>query len=889
MAVLMRELFQQLRTSLHRGFGARTSHIDEPVTEGLHDLASPQALAVEAPDMEILALVAARTSNWVITTTPDRAIIWANQSALKGLGLTLSQVVGKFLITFAARQGNDAQEMALLSEELDRGLSVKMDILITGHQGQNIWLDVEYQPSHDEHDQVSGFLVLALDITERVNQRQKMAAVFSALPVGVIVQSKTGAVVDCNPSACEISGMSRDQLMSLDWASVAGSSVRDDLTPYPAHKLPTARTLRSGKGLRSELLGHIRPSGDMRWLTLNTEPLRDAQGEVAGVVASMIDVTEQRVQQQLLTLAVDGAGLGTWQWNFVSDEMTCNDRLLEFFGYRRGDIEMTSKIWGQHIHPDDAPSWLSFIKAQMANTAIQSRMEIRLRHGRGHWFWMMFSGTVVNRSPDGKSLRMAGVCLDVNAQKLLEEQLRENARTDTLTQMPNRAVVMERVRDAIIRAQAEPGYNFAVLFMDFDRFKQVNDTLGHSVGDELLRQIAQRLQQSLRPGDAYTQSSDFSQMAARIGGDEFVVVLDDIRGDLDAEIVAARLLDVLAQPYVIGPHTVNSSVSIGIVTSTHAADDVEAVLRDADIAMYEAKRAGRGRYVLFEPSMHKRVRDDVTLEADLRRALPQDELFVVYQPLVDLASGALAGMEALLRWQHPLRGMVSPVEFIPVAEACGLIEPIGHFVLQTACAEFAHLQALLGQEAPRSVSVNLSRAQLRDPALVSNVRDVLRASGMEAAQLQLEVTESLAAQDGVVQARLQELRSLGVTLALDDFGTGYSSLSCLHELPVDTVKIDRTFVSVAQTSDYHRVLIEATILVAETLGMSTVAEGIETTGQADMMRALRCNKGQGFLFSKPLGLAALVQWITAHASTTPSPSDQVHTCVTVAPTSGGPA
>lgn len=848
-----------------------------------------RALTVQTQDMERLALVAERTSNWVVTTTPDRVILWANQSAVQGLGLTPSEIVGKNLLTYVASHGNDAQEMARLGAELDRGLSVKMEILVSGHKGQNIWLDVEYQPTHDDHHKLSGFLVLALDITERVNQRHKMAAVFNALPIGVVVQSSTGEVVDCNPATSEISGLSRDELMGLASTSVAGSSVRDDLTPYPTTELPTARTLRTGEGLRGESLGHIKPNGEMRWLMVNTEPLRNAQGELSGVVSSMVDVTEQRVQQQLLALAVDGAGLGTWQWNITADKMTCNDRLLEIFGYRRGDLIMTSKGFYALIHPDDVPAWISLIKAQMVTPGMQKRFEIRIRHGNGLWVWMMFSGAVVNRGPEGKPLRMAGVCLDINAKRLLEEQLREMSRTDTLTQMPNRAVVMERVRDAIIRAKAEAGYNFAVLFMDFDRFKQVNDTLGHSVGDELLRQIAQRLQQSLRPGDAYTQSSDFSQMAARIGGDEFVVVLDDIRGDLDAEIVAARLLDVLAQPYVIESHTVNSSVSIGIVTSTHAADDVEAVLRDADIAMYEAKRTGRGRYVLFEPSMHKRVRDDVTLEADLRRALPQDELFVVYQPLVDLASGALAGMEALVRWRHPLRGMVSPVEFIPVAEACGLIEPIGHFVLQTACAEFAHLQALLGQEAPRSVSVNLSRAQLRDPALVSNVRDVLRASGMDAAQLQLEVTESLAAQDGVVQARLQELRSLGVTLALDDFGTGYSSLSCLHELPVDTVKIDRTFVSVAQTSDYHRVLIEATILVAETLGMSTVAEGIETTGQADMMRALRCNKGQGFLFSKPLGLAALVQWISAHASTTPSASDQVPTCVTVAPTSGGPA
>ena len=826
-----------------------------------------QARAAQAQEMERLALVAERTTNWVITTTPGRVIVWANQSALKGLGLTLAQVGGRSLLDFVASQGNDVQEMTLLGEELDRGLSAKMEILISGHQGQNIWLNVEYQPTHGEQDKLSGFLVLALDITEQVNQRHKMVALFNALPIGVVVQSNTGAVVDCNPATSEISGMNRDQLLGPESALLTGGSVRDDLTPYAASELPTARTLRTGKGLRGESLGHIRPNGEMRWLLVNTEPLRDTQGELSGVVSSLIDVTEQRIQQQLLTLAVDGAGLGTWQWNIAEDEMTCNDRLMEIFGYRRGELEMSSKALYSLIHPDDAPTWLTSIRAQMVTAGAQSRFEIRVKHGSGLWVWIMFSGTVVNRSPRGKPLRMAGVCLDVNAQKLLEEQLRDMARTDSLTQMPNRAVVMERVREAIVRAKDDAGYNFAVLFMDFDRFKQVNDTLGHSVGDALLRQIAQRLQQSLRPGDSCIRGGDFAQLAARIGGDEFVVVLDDIRGDLDAQIVASRLLEVLAYPYVIGSHTVNSSVSIGIVTSTHAADDVEAVLRDADIAMYEAKRSGRGRYVLFEPSMHKRVRDDVAMEADLRRALADGELSVVYQPLVELATGSLDGMEALVRWQHPLGRMVSPIEFIPVAEACGLIAPIGHFVLQTACAGFAHLQALLGRNAPHSVSINLSRAQLREPALVNNVRDALRANGMAAAQLQLKVTESLAAQDNVVQIRLRELKSLGVSLALDDFGTGYSSLSCLHELPVDTVKIDRSFVTKAQTSDYHRVLIEATILVAETLGMRTVAEGIETTEQADLMRALRCNKGQGYLFSKPLVLPALAQWISARAST----------------------
>jgi diguanylate cyclase (GGDEF)-like protein len=455
--------------------------------------------------------------------------------------------------------------------------------------------------------------------------------------------------------------------------------------------------------------------------------------------------------------------------------------------------------------------------------------------------------------------------VDVTRQKQLEQKLRDSARTDDLTLLPNRVVVTDRIRAALERHRAQPGYHFAVLFMDFDRFKQVNDTLGHGVGDELLRQIAGRLQNGLRPGDAFVRTSDFGQMAARIGGDEFVVVLDDIRGDLDAEIVASRLLELLAEPYRIGEHVVNSSVSIGVVTATHAVDDVDAVLRDADIAMYEAKRTGRGCYVMFEPAMHRRVRDDVSLENDLREAMAKGELFVVYQPLVDLATRTLTGMEALVRWRHPQRGLVSPVEFIPVAEAIGLIGRLGEHVLRTACAELAQLQAELGPMAPPSVSVNLSRAQLREPALVSGIQDALRAHGLDAAQLQLEITESLAAQDQMVQSKLGEIQALGVALALDDFGTGYSSLSCLHELPIHTVKIDRAFVSMAQTSDYHRVLIEATILVAETLGMATVAEGIETQGQADLMRALGCGKGQGYLFGAPMEHAELVRWIQSGA------------------------
>jgi diguanylate cyclase (GGDEF)-like protein/PAS domain S-box-containing protein len=619
-----------------------------------------------------------------------------------------------------------------------------------------------------------------------------------------------------------------------------------------------------GRGLKREIT--IRTTtGQARWALVDLQPLRDDAGDLSGWVLVATDLTDVRAQQQLLTLAVDGAGLGTWHWDVPSGAMQCNDRLRQTMGYEKGQMEMTASGWNALIHPDDLQPWLAAVTAQMRSSEVALRMSIRIRHALGRWVWIMFVGAVVDRAANGHALRMAGVALDVQAQKAMEHELRVAARTDGLTQLPNRSVLLQAIEQAIARGRAQPGYQFAVLFMDFDRFKQVNDTLGHAVGDALLRQIADRLQESLRPGDSLIQSSDFVHVAARIGGDEFVVLLDNIRGDLDAEIVAGRLIDVLSLPYTIGTHKVVSSASIGIVTSSHAADDADSVLRDADIAMYEAKRTGRARYVMFEPSMRQQVRASVALENDLRLALEQQELFVVYQPLVNLANGAFTGVEALLRWRHPVRGMVSPVEFIPVAEACGLIGALGQFVLQTACHAFATMPFVPTMDPPVTLAVNLSRAQLRQAGLVEEVRDAIRANGLSAQQLVLEVTESLAAQDELVLSTLHAIRAMGVALSLDDFGTGYSSLSCLHELPVNFVKVDRSFVSQAQTSAYHRVLIEATIRMAQTLGLGTVAEGIETEGQARLMAELGCDKGQGYLYSKPLEAPALVEWVQARA------------------------
>ena len=440
-------------------------------------------------------------------------------------------------------------------------------------------------------------------------------------------------------------------------------------------------------------------------------------------------------------------------------------------------------------------------------------------------------------------------------------RVRDAIRIDPLTALPNRSVALERIEVALAESRRGEGSEFAVLFINGDRFNRVNVTLGQAAGDEMLRLMAARINGSLRRRDTHRLAPDPGQTAARLGVDEFVVVLEGSNARLMAHGVAQRLVDALSQPYRIGAVPVHAGASVGVFLGPDDAVDAEAVLQHASLAMREAKRSGGGCFRVFETGMKTRAQHRATVESELRQALEGDELFVVYQPIVKLADETVAGVEALVRWQHPRRGVVPPVEFIDAAEETGLIVPLGLRVLNLACRQFAQWQQALGARAPRTLSVNLSRAQIAQPGILDAVRNALAISGMAADSLQLEITESLAAEDPSIQARLHQLKRLGVGLALDDFGTGYSSLSSLHQWPVDVIKIDRSFVSQIDTSTHHRVLVEATMLVARSLGMQTVAEGVETAAQAQVLATLQCDKVQGYLFARPLGAAEATAWL----------------------------
>jgi diguanylate cyclase (GGDEF)-like protein len=460
--------------------------------------------------------------------------------------------------------------------------------------------------------------------------------------------------------------------------------------------------------------------------------------------------------------------------------------------------------------------------------------------------------------------RLMASVSDITATEALERariaaRVHDVQRIDALTAMPNRQAVLDLLREKLGRAQAlrQSLDGLALFLVNLDRFEHVNTRLGAEAGDQVLRKVAARLQDSIRLQGYMSPSCT----TARLGGDEFIVLVDGLRDHDDAEIAASRLLQALSQPCSIGDHIVHVEASIGVLMGPQMGSDADSALHDATLAMREAKRCGGGCHVLFQPDTHNRALVTARIEHELRQAIGSGELFVVYQPIMPLGAGIETGVEALVRWQHPVRGLVPPDEFIGVAESSGLIVPLGNFVLEEASRQFMAWRRTLGTRAPGKLSINVSRAQLQSVEFESDLHSVLTRTGMVPTMLQLEITESLAAQNEGMRETLQRLQSAGIVIALDDFGTGYSSLASLHQLPVDVVKIDRSFVRQLTSSTHHRVLVEATLMVAQSLGMRTVAEGVETLEQAHTLKRLNCDSAQGFLYARPLTAQAMQAWL----------------------------
>jgi len=569
-------------------------------------------------------------------------------------------------------------------------------------------------------------------------------------------------------------------------------------------------------------------------------------GKVMGRVLSFRDITlrtraeaELRDSENKFRMLVESTSEGILQVDNDDRTQFVNNRLCEMVGYSQE--ELLGINWCALLLDQEGCNLVNQVN-ERRRKGISDRYELRLTKKSGEILWVIVGAAPIINS-EGVVTGSMGVFTDITERKRAEEQLLHDAFHDGLTGLANRSLFMDHLRLAVERGKSRHSNLYAVLFLDFDRFKVVNDSLGHAEGDKLLKQIARRLESCTRTGD----------LLARLGGDEFVILLNELVEEEDAVRVAERIKENLKTPFDLSGHQVFTSASIGITLSTSGHARAEDMLRDADIAMYRAKSQGKAQHQLFNQAMHDQASVRLRIENELRRAVEQQEFRLHYQPIINLQTNKIVGFESLVRWQHPERGIVPPTEFIPIAEETGLILPLGEWVLRESCRQLREWQEENPSNSNLTMSVNLSCKQFIQADLAEQIGDILRETKVKAENLRLEVTESYLIEDNETAITIMNrLHALGVKLSIDDFGTGYSSLSYLHRLPVHYLKIDRSFVSRMQTNPENAEIVRTIIMLAKNLNIEVIAEGIETIEQSQHLKNLDCNFGQGFLFSHPV-------------------------------------
>jgi len=594
--------------------------------------------------------------------------------------------------------------------------------------------------------------------------------------------------------------------------------------------------------------------------------VREAQGRTDRRLA----ISELERTQELLHLAIEGSGIGIWDWQVQSGQVWTSDRCAALLGYGPNDIGPARiDIWQRFVHPDDWGRKKTALQRHFEGDTPTYDCEFRLHHRQGHWVWVLDRGKVVEWDDNHRPVRMSGTYTDITERRLAEaehrrvaDQMLFNSLHDALTQLPNRNFLMQRLELAIQRCQRHYQQQFAVLFLDLDHFKVINDSLGHLAGDEVLVVVAQKLRSLIRSSD----------LAARLGGDEFVLLLEDIDTLQEPVRIAERLLQELQEPLAVSGRNVFLNASLGIVIGACDYQAPSEPLRDADIAMYRAKAQGRGRYVVFNESMHLQALQRLQLEQELRGAIDQGELVLYYQPIFHLETREISGFEALVRWQHPERGLIAPDSFIPVAEETGLIVPLDRWVLGQATQQLALWHQRYPHRADLTVSINFSVKDLLRNDLVSDLTSILAQTGLQGHHLNLEITESTLIEDIQAMATiLQQLKPYGFTVTIDDFGTGYSSLSYLHQLPVDALKIDRSFVMAMEANHRNSDIVETIITLSNRLGLAAIAEGVETQAQFEHLQNLGCELAQGYWLAKPLPAAIAETLLASTPASTSCP------------------
>ena len=698
-------------------------------------------------------------------------------------------------------------------------------------------------------------LAIADLMTRKVRESEtRIRAVIDQAPDGIITFDREGLIETFNPGA--------ERLFGCEAEPTRGRHV-NELMPECPDFAAVSGADREFFGSR-ELVG-LRRDGRKFPLELTVSRMElDGRPMFTAIVR---DISERRSAEQALresekryALAARAVNDGLWDWGLLSDSIYYSPRWKMALGYNEDELQGRPNEWMSRVHPDDHPSLTQAVKDHLEGDAPQLEIEQRVRHRDGSFRWMLTRGVAV-RDDQGKAVRLVGSQSDITERKQAEKKLLHEALHDPLTGLPNRTYFLRRLEAAVLNRRREDDL-FAVLFLDVDRFKVVNDSLGHTAGDHLLAAIADRLAASVRPYD----------VIARFGGDEFAVLLTSLANEAEARRIAERLQAALTESFKVCEQEVFAAVSIGIAFGTGRDETPVELLRNADAAMYRAKSLGKARYETFNQAMHIRAVELLQLETSLRRALEREEFELYYQPIFSLSSGHITSCEALLRWQHPERGIMLPGTFIPIAEDTGLIIPMGEWVLREACRQVRDWERLGLGRVP--VSVNVSPHQIKSIDLFESVTAALRETGVDARLLRVELTESgLMGNTEVTAEVLRRLSSFGVEILLDDFGTGYSSLTYLRRFPISCLKIDKSFVSELTSDREDRAIAGGVIALAHNLGIKVIFEGVERQEQLEFLRTQNCDHVQGRVLYPPLDSNAIIDVLREHFDRQESESD----------------
>jgi diguanylate cyclase (GGDEF)-like protein/PAS domain S-box-containing protein len=805
----------------------------------------------------------------IVTITPDGIVRWFNRGAERMFGHRSDEVIGQ-PVTLLMPERYREHCVAGLHRYLRTG-----DARVVGNTTELVGLrtdgsefPIEMSLGETEEDGERLFTGVIRDITERKRAQDalreaqdRFRSVFDHAPIGVAVVSLDGRYLQVNRSLCEILGYPEEELQALTWQEITHP---DDL----ATSLAYAHRIKEGKCPKYHLdKRFLNADGHTVWASLNVSLVKDSEGEPLYFVSQIQDITKRKRAEEALDrlrhqheMVLKSAGEGIFGLDLEGHATFVNPTATDMTGWDADDLLGRSlHDTLHHTKPDGAPypKEQCPIYAAFTTGATHSRDDEVFWRKDGTSFPVEYVSTPI--SEDGEIAGAVVTFRDITERKALESQLRHQAFYDPLTGLPNRALFRDRLEHALTRANRR-GSKVAVLFTDLDNFKVINDSLGHKAGDQLLTAVAERLKVNLRPEDT----------AARLGGDEFTILVEDVPSVGDVAQIAERIAEILQPPFILEEQEVFVTVSIGIALNNSTQAQPADLLRHADLAMYRAKHRGKARYEMFEPSMDAKAVERLMLETGLRRALVRQQFRVYYQPIVALENDEVTGVEALVRWEHPQRGLLLPEAFLSVAEETGLIVRIGDWVLREAVNQARIWQERYPGAQPLTISVNLSTREFFHPNLVAEVLDE---SEIDPARLQLEITEGAMKSNGTssTERTLRNLRRMGVLLAIDDFGRGYSSLSYLKRFPVDFLKIDRSFIAgLGQDTDGEpkdEEIVKAMIDLTHALGLKVIAEGVETSEQLARLRTMKCDLAQGNYFSKPLPSGALAKILKQNFTT----------------------